>query len=59
VVVIGPPGVAIAPSDEVIEAALREALQTEKPRAAAARVAAATGLPANELYRRVLAFRGE
>jgi hypothetical protein len=38
---------------------LREALQTEKPRAAAARVAAATGLPANELYRRVLAFRGE
>jgi 16S rRNA (cytidine1402-2'-O)-methyltransferase len=59
VVVIGPPGDAVAPSDEVVEAALREALQTEKPRAAAARVAAATGLPANELYRRVLAFRGE
>jgi 16S rRNA (cytidine1402-2'-O)-methyltransferase len=59
VVVIGPPGEAAAPSDEAVEAALREALQTEKPRAAAARVAAATGLPANELYRRVLAFRGE
>jgi 16S rRNA (cytidine1402-2'-O)-methyltransferase len=59
VVVIGPPEEAAAPSDEAVEAALREALQTEKPRAAAARVAAATGLPANELYRRVLAFRGE
>ena len=56
---IGPPGEAAAPSDAAVEAALREALQTEKPRAAAARVAAATGLPANELYRRVLAFRGE
>lgn len=59
VLVIGPPAEPAAEAGEAeVEAALREALRTEKPRAAAARVAAATGLPANELYRRALAFRG-
>ncbi len=59
VVVIGPPEEAAGRAgDEEVEAALREALKHEKPRAAAARVAALTGLPANELYRRALAFRG-
>jgi 16S rRNA (cytidine1402-2'-O)-methyltransferase len=57
VVVIGPPDEAPEVDDEAVEAALREALATAKPRAAAAAVAAATGLPANELYRRALALR--
>ena len=59
VVVIAPPEERTAGlSDAEIEAALREALATERPRAAAARVAALSGLPANELYRRALALRG-
>jgi 16S rRNA (cytidine1402-2'-O)-methyltransferase len=59
VVVIAPPEERTAGmSDAEIEAALREALETERPRAAAARVAALSGLPANELYRRALALRG-
>jgi 16S rRNA (cytidine1402-2'-O)-methyltransferase len=59
VVVIGPADDASTPEldDEAVEAALREALATQKPRAAAAAVAEATGLPANELYRRALALR--
>ena len=59
VVVIGPPDETSEPAvdDEAVEAALREALATQKPRAAAAAVSAATGLPANELYRRALALR--
>jgi 16S rRNA (cytidine1402-2'-O)-methyltransferase len=59
VVVIGPPEEgAVAVDDEAVEAALREALLADRPRAAAAKVAAATGLPANELYRRALGLRG-
>ena len=59
VVVIGPPEERAAGMSEAeIEAALREALETERPRVAAARVAALSGLPANELYRRALALRG-
>ena len=58
VIVIAPPEERTAGlSDAEIEAALREALETERPRAAAARVAALSGLPANELYRRALALR--
>ena len=56
---IGPPAErADAMSEAEVEAALREALATERPRAAAARVAALSGLPVNELYRRALALRG-
>ena len=59
VVVIGPPEErTVGLSEAEIEAALREALETERPRAAAASVAALSGLPANELYRRALALRG-
>lgn len=60
VVVIGPPDDAAGAADidnEAVEAALRDALADAKPRAAATAVAARTGLPANELYRRALALR--
>lgn len=58
VVVIGPPEAAEAADPDEVDEALREALSTLRPRAAAARVAALTGLPANELYRRALGLRG-
>jgi 16S rRNA (cytidine1402-2'-O)-methyltransferase len=58
VVVIGPPEVTAEADPAVVDAALIESLARQKPRAAAAEVASATGLPANLLYRRALALRG-
>jgi 16S rRNA (cytidine1402-2'-O)-methyltransferase len=60
VVVIGPPeprGAAIGDSE--VDALLRAALGSEKPRRAAADVAASTGRRVNELYRRALALARE
>ena len=55
VVVIGPPAAgAGAPDDTEVDQLLRTALLADKPRRAAADVAAATGRSANELYRRAL-----
>ncbi len=55
VVVVGPPEAAAdAPDDAEVDRLLRAALAGEKPRRAAADVAAATGRSANELYRRAL-----
>ena len=57
VVVIGPPDLAAAGLDDAaVDELLREALRSDKPRVAAAAVAAATGRTANELYRRALAL---
>ena len=53
--VIGPPAAdADALGDAEVDQLLRTALLAEKPRRAAADVAAATGRSANELYRRAL-----
>jgi 16S rRNA (cytidine1402-2'-O)-methyltransferase len=57
VVVIGPPaGGAGGPGDTEVDLLLRTALLADKPRRAAADVAAATGRSANELYRRALSL---
>jgi 16S rRNA (cytidine1402-2'-O)-methyltransferase len=62
VIVVGPPGT--APQEAVdepaaIDALLREALASRPASAAAAAVAAATGRPRREVYRRALALKGE
>ncbi len=57
VIVVGPKVEADGWDDNAIEEALREALETNGPSAAAAAVAAKTGLPRRDLYRRALAFR--
>lgn len=55
VVVIGPPAAGAGALDDAeVDRLLRLALLTDKPRRAAADVAAATGHSANELYRRAL-----
>jgi 16S rRNA (cytidine1402-2'-O)-methyltransferase len=55
VVVIAPPAADAGElDDETVDQLLREALRSDKPRIAAAAVAAATGRTANELYRRAL-----
>jgi 16S rRNA (cytidine1402-2'-O)-methyltransferase len=60
VVVVGPPEAAAdAPDDAEVDRLLRAALAGEKPRRAAADVAAATGRSANELYRRALTLSRE
>ena len=60
VLVIGPPA---GQADEVapgeVDAALRDALACMSPTAAAASVAAATGLGRREVYRRALALKGK
>lgn len=56
VVVIGPPPAQATPL-EAADAALIEALQTRGPSAAAAKVAAATGLARAALYKRALALK--
>jgi 16S rRNA (cytidine1402-2'-O)-methyltransferase len=57
VVVIAPPTAATGELDDAaVDALLREALRSDKPRVAAVAVAAATGRTANELYRRALAL---
>lgn len=60
VVVIGPPSAEGPAMDEAaVDALLAEALQTGKPRQAAATVALAVGRSANELYRRALTLARE
>ncbi len=55
VVVIAPPAADAGELDDAaVDQLLREALRSDKPRIAAAAVAAATGRTANELYRRAL-----
>ncbi len=57
VIVVGPPSAdADALADPEVDRLLRAAILAEKPRRAAASVAAATGRSANELYRRALAL---
>jgi 16S rRNA (cytidine1402-2'-O)-methyltransferase len=57
VIVVGPKTETESWDDEAIEKALLEALESNSPSAAAAAVAAKTGLPRRDLYRRALAFR--
>ncbi len=59
VIVVGPPSAAGPLDDEAIDRALAEALVRSGPSAAAAEVAAKTGLPRRDLYRRALALRGD
>jgi len=59
VIVVGPPADTAVTDDKVIDDALAEALETLTPSAAAASVAARTGRPRRELYRRALALRGD
>lgn len=56
VIVVGPPGEADAASDEALDAALAEALQTLTPSRAAAGVAAALNIPRKRAYARALAI---
>jgi len=58
VLVIAPPAAA-APSPEEVDALLREALRTQTLRDAVGAVAAATGEPRGEVYRRALALARE
>ena len=58
VILVGPPDAgAGASSDEDVDRALLEALDDKSPSAAAAAVAAATGRPRRDLYRRALSMR--
>ena len=56
VIVVGPPGEADAASDEALDAALAEALETSTPSRAAAEVAAALNIPRKRAYARALAI---
>jgi len=58
VIVVGPPE-PTAPDQAAVDSRLRAALTTLGLRDAAATVAAETGLPRSELYRRALAIRSE
>ena len=58
VIVVGPPAEAEI-TDETLDVALTEALETLSPSAAAAAVAARTGRPRRDLYRRALALRND
>jgi 16S rRNA (cytidine1402-2'-O)-methyltransferase len=58
VIVIGPPPEEEATAPEDADAALAEAVTRLSPADAAREVAAATGLPRRELYRRALALKG-
>jgi 16S rRNA (cytidine1402-2'-O)-methyltransferase len=52
VIVVGPPGPAVAAGEEEVDAALREAMARLSPSRAAAEVAAALGLPRRSVYER-------
>ena len=56
VIVVGPPGEADSASDEALDAALREALETLTPSRAAAEVAATLNIPRKRAYARALAL---
>ena len=56
VIVVGPPVEADAASDETLDAALREALETLTPSRAAAEVAATLNIPRKRAYARALAL---
>lgn len=56
VIVVGPPGEADAASDEALDAALAEALETLTPSRAAAEVAAALNISRKRAYARALAI---
>jgi 16S rRNA (cytidine1402-2'-O)-methyltransferase len=58
VIVVGPPAAAADLDEAAIDQALRRALATKSPSVAAAEVAALTGLPRRDLYRRALTGRG-
>jgi 16S rRNA (cytidine1402-2'-O)-methyltransferase len=58
VIVIGPPDAEALSAPEDADAALAEALARLSPADAAREVAAATGLPRRDLYRRALALKG-
>ncbi len=57
-ILIAPPD-ETAPSDQAIDAALRERLTEMSPARAAAEVAAATGARKNDVYRRAIALKDE
>lgn len=59
VIVVGPPAASRALADEDVDEALRAALETGGPSSAAATVAAKSGHPRRELYRRALRLRGD
>ena len=60
VIVVGPPGAGDAvQSDEAVEEALREALETMGPSAAATMIAKMTDRSRKELYQKALMIRGE
>jgi len=56
VLLVGPPLETVV-TDEVLEAALHEALQTKSVKQAAAEIAAQLGLPKRDVYQRALALR--
>jgi 16S rRNA (cytidine1402-2'-O)-methyltransferase len=58
VIVVAPPPEEAASAPEDVDAALAEATRRLSPADAAREVAAATGLPRRELYRRALALKG-
>jgi 16S rRNA (cytidine1402-2'-O)-methyltransferase len=57
VVVIGPPGDADAPSDETVDAALRQAMEGASVKDAAAEIAARFGLRRRDVYARALELK--
>ncbi len=57
-IIVGPPEDA-PPSEDRIDDALRERLQSMSPAKAAAEVAAATGVAKSDIYRRALALKAE
>ncbi len=59
VVVVAPPGEAPPPAENVVDAALREALATLSPSRAAAKVAADLGWPRRPLYERAITLAHE
>jgi 16S rRNA (cytidine1402-2'-O)-methyltransferase len=59
VIVVAPPGEPEAPSEDAVDAALREALTRLPPAKAASEVAKATGADRRELYARAMVMKAE